>query len=71
MFPCQEKKSIGHEEFVNLSGDFLIPTASLSVRVDLMNPTEVERLRQVLRLWTRKMIELEIIFKVCLMIDSS
>ncbi|CAN7000618.1 unnamed protein product [Brassica rapa subsp. trilocularis] len=59
----KEKKSIGHEEFVNLSGDFLIPTASLSVRVDLMNPTEVERLRQVLRLWTRKMIELEIIFK--------
>lgn len=30
-----------------------------------MSPTEVERLRQVLRLWTRKMIELEIIFKVC------
>ncbi|CAF2100552.1 unnamed protein product [Brassica napus] len=46
-----------------IKGDFLIPTASLSVRVDLMNPTEVERLRQVLRLWTRKMIELEIIFK--------
>ncbi|KAF3608999.1 hypothetical protein DY000_02051531 [Brassica cretica] len=56
-------QSIGHEEFVNLSGDILIPTASLSVRVDLMNPTEVERLRQVLRLWTCKMIELEIIFK--------
>ncbi|CAN6889129.1 unnamed protein product [Brassica oleracea] len=46
-----------------IKGDFLIPTASLSVRVDLMNPTEVERLRQVLRLWTLKMIELEIIFK--------
>ncbi|CAN6936198.1 unnamed protein product [Brassica oleracea] len=36
---------------------------SLSVSVDLNNPTEFERLQKVLRACTRKMSELEIIFK--------
>ncbi|KAF3518116.1 hypothetical protein DY000_02062126, partial [Brassica cretica] len=36
---------------------------SLSVSVDLNNPTEFERLQKVLRAWTRKMSKLEIIFK--------
>lgn len=54
-----------HEAFVNISGELLMETPSLSVSVDLMNPTEVERLRQGLRLWTRRMNELEILFKVC------
>ncbi|CAA7039375.1 unnamed protein product [Microthlaspi erraticum] len=59
----KERKSIVHEEFVNICGELLMETPSLSVSVDLMNPTEVERLRQVLRLWTCKMNELEILFK--------
>lgn len=50
---------------------FAILYVALSVSVDLMNPTEVERLRQVLGLWTRKILELEIIFKVCTYIRSS
>ncbi|ESQ27142.1 hypothetical protein EUTSA_v10019621mg [Eutrema salsugineum] len=57
------EEKIVHEEFVNLFGE-LAWTASLSVSVDLMNLTQVERLRQVLRLWnTHQMLELEILFK--------
>ncbi|AEE36472.1 F-box and Leucine Rich Repeat domains containing protein [Arabidopsis thaliana] len=67
-YNISEEKSIGNEEFVNtIYGELLRPFANLyvalSVSVDLMNPTEVERLRQVLGLWTRKILELEIIFK--------
>lgn len=39
--------------------------ASLSVSLDLKNPREVEVLRKMLAVWTEKMIELEISFKVC------
>ncbi|CAH2067947.1 unnamed protein product [Thlaspi arvense] len=62
----QEENCIGHEEFVVNSCVELLggwPIASLSVSVDLKNPTEVERLRQVLLVWTRHMVELEILFK--------
>jgi len=38
--------------------------ASLSVSLDLKNPREVEVLRKILAVWTEKMIELEISFKV-------
>ncbi|CAN7085897.1 unnamed protein product [Brassica oleracea var. botrytis] len=48
---------------VNLFGKLWISAGSLSVSVDLNNPTEFERLQKVLRAWTRKMSELEIIFK--------
>lgn len=64
----KEENCSGHEEFVgNTCGELLRASfsASLSVSVDLMNPREVERLRQVLLLWTCKMEELEIVFKVC------
>lgn len=59
-----------HEEFVNnISGGLCKPialmAASMSVSINLMNRTEVERLRQVLVLWIRKMTVLEITFKVC------
>ncbi|KAH0874433.1 hypothetical protein HID58_071795 [Brassica napus] len=59
----KEKKIIWHEELVNLFGKLWISAGSLSVSVDLNNPTEFERLQKVLRAWTRKMSELEIIFK--------
>ncbi|KAL1205588.1 F-box protein [Cardamine amara subsp. amara] len=65
----EDEKSIGHEEFVKMSDELLLSrklshvSASLSVSVDLMNRTEVERLRQVLGLWTHEMKELEIVFK--------
>ncbi|KAL1205599.1 F-box protein [Cardamine amara subsp. amara] len=63
----KEEKSIGHEELVKISGELLRPrftgSACLSVSVDLMNRTQVERLRQVLGLWTHKMTVLEIVFK--------
>ncbi|CAN7064895.1 unnamed protein product [Brassica rapa subsp. trilocularis] len=39
--------------------------ASMSVSINLMNRIKVERLRQVLGLWIRKMRILEITFKVC------
>ena len=59
-----------HEEFVNnISGGLFKPialmAASMSVSINLMNRTQVERLRQVLVLWIRKMRVLEITFKVC------
>lgn len=55
----KEEKSIVHEEFVNnISGGLCKPialmAASMSVSINLMNRTEVERLRQVLVLWIRK-----------------
>ncbi|CAN6876948.1 unnamed protein product, partial [Brassica oleracea] len=64
----KEEKSIVHEEFVNnISGGLCKPialmAASMSVSINLMNRTEVERLRQVLVLWIRKMRVLEITFK--------
>ncbi|KAF2592607.1 hypothetical protein F2Q70_00044364, partial [Brassica cretica] len=59
----KEKKIIWHEELVNLFGKLWISAGSLSVSVDLNNPTEFERLQKVLRAWTRKMSKLEIIFK--------
>ncbi|KAG2324513.1 hypothetical protein Bca52824_007241 [Brassica carinata] len=59
----KEKKIIWHEELVNLFGKLRITAGSLSVSVDLNNPTEFERLQKVLRAWTHKMRELEIIFK--------
>lgn len=67
-YNISEEKSIGNEEFVNTIYDellrpFAILYVALSVSVDLMNLTKVERLRQVLGLWTRKILELEIIFK--------
>ena len=67
----QEENSIVHEEFMNniprpFFRSVAIMAASMSVSVDLRNQTQVERLRQVLRLWTRKMMGLEIIFKVCI-----
>ena len=60
-----------HEEFMNnISGGLCESIGdvlkSMSVSIDLMNRTEVERLRQVLRLWICEMLVLEIIFKVCL-----
>ncbi|CAF1767713.1 unnamed protein product [Brassica napus] len=60
----QEEKNSGHEEFVVTTSDLFryFPTASLSVSLDLMNPRQVERLRQVLNLWKFTMIELEILF---------
>ncbi|XP_020891168.1 F-box protein At1g80960-like isoform X2 [Arabidopsis lyrata subsp. lyrata] len=62
----QEENCIGHGEFVvNTCGELLrvrLP-ASLSVSVDLMNRREVERLRQVLLLWSFTMAKLEIFFK--------
>nr|VDD32541.1 unnamed protein product [Brassica oleracea] len=60
----QVKKNSGHEEFVVTTSDLFryFPTASLSVSLDLMNPRQVERLRQVLNLWKFTMIELEILF---------
>lgn len=70
----QEEKSIVHEEFMNnmISGELceLIGDVhkSMSVNIDLMNRREVERLRQVLRLWIREMLVLEIIFKVCVFV---
>lgn len=61
----QEKKIIWHEELVSLFGiKSRITAGSLSVSVDLNNPTEFERLQEVLHAWTHKMTELEIIFKV-------
>lgn len=64
----KEENCIGHGEFVvNTCGELLrvrLP-ASLSVSVDLMNRREVERLRQVLLLWSFTMAKLEIFFKVC------
>ncbi|KAG2324177.1 hypothetical protein Bca52824_006905 [Brassica carinata] len=62
----KEEKSIVHEEFVNNIGLFksiILMTASMSVSINLMNRTEVERLRQVLGLWIRRMRVLEITFK--------
>ncbi|CAH2067942.1 unnamed protein product, partial [Thlaspi arvense] len=62
----QEEKNSGHEEFLVNTSELLRISlaASLSVSVDLLNPREVERLRQVLLLWTRGlMVELEILFK--------
>ncbi|KAF8103086.1 hypothetical protein N665_0188s0044, partial [Sinapis alba] len=59
----QEKKIILHEELVNLFGKLWMLGGSLSVTVDLNNPTEFERLQKVLRAWRHKMGELEIIFK--------
>ncbi|CAA7020012.1 unnamed protein product [Microthlaspi erraticum] len=62
----QEENCSVHEEFVvNTCGGLLRASlaASLSVSVDLVNPRQVERLRQVLLLWTRKIKELEILFK--------
>ncbi|KAL0865554.1 hypothetical protein Bca101_044672 [Brassica carinata] len=64
----KEEKSIVHEEFMNnisgalceLIGDV---DKSMSVNIDLMNRTEVERLRQVLGLWIHDMLALEITFK--------
>ncbi|KAG7590776.1 F-box domain [Arabidopsis suecica] len=62
----QEENCIGHEEFVvNTCGELLrvrLP-ASLSVSVDSMNRREVERLREVLLLWSFTMAKLEIFFK--------
>lgn len=60
----KEKKIIWHEELVSLFGiKSRITAGSLSVSVDLNNPTEFERLQEVLHAWTHKMTELEIIFK--------
>ncbi|KAG2324174.1 hypothetical protein Bca52824_006902 [Brassica carinata] len=64
----KEEKSIVHEEFMNnISGGLceLIGDVdkSMSVNIDLMNRTEVERLRQVLGLWIHEMLALEITFK--------
>ncbi|CAG7909108.1 unnamed protein product [Brassica rapa] len=64
----KEEKSIVHEEFMNnISGGLCESIGdvlkSMSVSIDLMNRTEVERLRQVLRLWICEMLVLEIIFK--------
>ncbi|XP_010429904.1 PREDICTED: F-box protein At1g80960-like [Camelina sativa] len=61
----QEENCKGHEEYVvNSCGAFLRGwLALMSVSVDLMNPREVARLRQVLLVWTVPIIELELIFK--------
>ncbi|XP_048606992.1 F-box protein At1g80960-like [Brassica napus] len=64
----KEENSTVHEEYMNniprpFFRSVAIMAASMSVSVDLRNQTQVERLRQVLRLWTRKMMGLEIIFK--------
>ncbi|KAF8106481.1 hypothetical protein N665_0139s0070 [Sinapis alba] len=64
----EEEKSIVHEEFVNNISDGLcksieLRAASMSVSINLMSRTEVERLRQLLGLWIRKMRVLEITLK--------
>ncbi|XP_019090275.1 PREDICTED: F-box protein At1g80960-like [Camelina sativa] len=61
----QEENCKGHEEYVvNSCGAFLRGwLALMSVSVDLMNPREVARLRQVLLVCPVPMIELELIFK--------
>lgn len=46
--------------------NYVTRPASLSVSVNLKNPQEVKVLRKMLAVWTVKMIELEISFKVCL-----
>ncbi|KAG2324176.1 hypothetical protein Bca52824_006904 [Brassica carinata] len=67
-YNISKEKSIVHEEFMNnISGGLceLIGDVdkSMSVNIDLMNRTEVERLRQVLGLWIHEMLALEITFK--------
>ncbi|XP_010457880.1 PREDICTED: putative F-box protein At1g67390 [Camelina sativa] len=59
---AQEKESIEHKFVVSRDTNYLVRFQSLAVIVDLMNPREVQMLREVLVAWNGIMRKLEISF---------